>query len=109
TRLGILLCSSSRADGWLGRVEDPVDLAGEVALQAVADLLGGAALGSSSLDVGPGFRVMCHAGEDGDVQGPVQTSIAAAVEAGAEVFPEDAGIGLTPARAANAASERTRP
>src|SRR5699024_2378996 len=86
-QLGILLCSSSRADGWLGRVEDPIDLAGEVALQAAADLLGGAALGSSSLDVGPGFRVMCHAGADGDVQSPVQTSAAAAVAAVADVAP----------------------
>src|SRR5690625_6192715 len=30
---------------------------------------------------------MCHAGEDGDVQGPVQTSIAAAVEAVADGVP----------------------
>lgn len=81
---GILLCSSSRAGGCVGGIEDPVDLAGQVAFQAAADLLGGAALGLAPLDVGTGLRVVGHSREDCDVQGPVQSPVATTIEAVAD-------------------------
>ena len=63
---------SSRAGFGVGGVEGSVDLAGEVALEAPADLLGCAAFGAPSLDVGAGVGVVGHARDRRDVQGAVQ-------------------------------------
>lgn len=81
----------------------------EVALQAAADLAVGAALGASSLGVGACFGVVDHAGDDGHVQGAVEASITSLVKEVAHGVPEEAGMGLTPASASKAASDRSRP
>jgi len=60
-------------------------------------------------DVGLGFGVVGHAGDDGRVQGTVEPPVSAAVESVAEGVARGGGYRLTPARAANAASERMRP
>src|SRR5665647_3664673 len=78
--LGTLLCLSSRAGFDVGGFEGAVDLPGEVALETAADLLGCAAFGASSLDVGAGVGVVGHARDRRDVQGAVQAPVAAAVE-----------------------------
>src|SRR5450432_1676898 len=69
-----LLCLSSLAEG-------AVEVAGEVALDAAADLFIGPALGAAALDVGQGRRVIAHAGDGDDVQGAVELAVAEAVEA----------------------------
>ena len=58
-----------------------VDLAGEVALEAAADLAEGASFGGAAFDVGAGSRVHAHAGDDGHVERPVEASVTAAVDA----------------------------
>src|SRR5665648_1019251 len=76
-----LLCSSSRGLVELGGgVEAPVDLAGEVALEAPTDLSEGASLGRAAFDVGAGAWVHAHAGDHGHVQCAVEASVAAAVD-----------------------------
>lgn len=74
----ILLCSSSRAGGWFGGVEESVDLAGEVALEEAADLSGGEPFGGASLNVGAGVRVVGHAGDRRGVQDLVRLAVPAA-------------------------------
>ena len=72
-----LLCVSSRR---YGTVQLTIDPSGEVALEAAADLLVGAAFGAASFDVGAGGGVAAHAGDDGHVQGSVQPPVTATVE-----------------------------
>src|ERR1035438_3230647 len=72
-RLMTLLCLSTPAEG-------AVEVAGEVALDAAADLLVGLALGPAALDVGQGRRVIAHTGDGDDVQGAVELAVAEAVE-----------------------------
>src|SRR5665647_636273 len=80
-----LLCSSSRGLVELGGgVEAPVDLAGEVALEAPTDLSEGASLGRAAFDVGAGAWVHAHAGDHGHVQCAVEASVAAAVDSVAD-------------------------
>jgi hypothetical protein len=80
-----LLClSSSRLVELGGGVKAAVDLAGEVALEASADLSEGASFGASAFDVGAGAGVHAHAGDDGHVQRAVQAPVAAAVDAVAD-------------------------
>ena len=77
-----LLCLSSPGELILsGGVEAAVDVAGEVALEAATDLPEGAPFGGTALDVGAGSRVHSHAGDDGHVQGAVEASVAAAIDA----------------------------
>src|SRR3981081_1225861 len=49
-----------------------VELAGDVSLEAAADLPLGLALGGAAGDVGAGGGVIAHAGDRDDVQGLVQ-------------------------------------
>ena len=78
-----LLCLSSgvRASVGLGveSFEGPVELAGEVALEAASDFFGRSSFCAASLDVGPGVGVVGHAGDDGHVQGTVESPVAAVV------------------------------
>jgi len=57
-----------------------VDLAGEVSLEAAADVAEGASLGGAALDVGAGSCVRAYAGDDGHVEGPVEASVTAVVD-----------------------------
>src|SRR5215208_4219001 len=75
-----LLCLSSWIRG-LGSVELAVDLAGEVALQAAADLSWGSTLGGPSLEVAAGARVHPYASHGSHVQGAVETPISTSVDA----------------------------
>ena len=78
--LGPFYVLSSGAGSGDGGVEGSVDLAGEVPLEDAADLFGRASFGASLLDVGAGFRIVCHSDDCGHVQGAVQASVSAAVE-----------------------------
>jgi hypothetical protein len=60
--------------------QGPVELTGDVSLQAASDLLWPFALGSASGDLGPGGRAFAHPGRGDDVDGFVERAIAAAVE-----------------------------
>src|SRR5215831_16049575 len=68
-----LLCLSSLAEG-------PVEVAGEVALDASADFAVGFALGAASFDVGQGLGVAPHPGHGDLVQGSVELTVTEAVE-----------------------------
>ena len=65
-----------------GRVgfEGPVEVAGEVALDAASDIAFGFAFGQAALDVGLGGRVAAHPVDGDDVQGPVELAVAEAVK-----------------------------
>ncbi len=63
-----------------GVVEVAVEASGEVSLEAAADLAVCLALGAPSVGVGTGLGVMRHADHGDDVQGAVETPVAAAVE-----------------------------
>lgn len=58
-----------------------MDAAGEVALEASADFPVGAAFYSPFLDVFPCFWVVGHPGQGNHVEGVVQASVAASVQA----------------------------
>jgi len=60
--------------------EGAVELAGDVALEYAADLAGGLALVGTPRDVAAGAWAAAHAGQGDGVYGPVQCSVAAAVE-----------------------------
>src|SRR3954470_12936818 len=90
-----------------GGVEVAVDLAGEVALEAAADLSGCASFGGPAFDVGAGARVHAHACHDGHVQARLSRRSPPRLIRWRTVLPEEAGMGLTPARLAKAASERS--
>jgi hypothetical protein len=73
----MLLCSSSRR--W--RVfEESVEVAGEVALEAAGGLAAALSFSDSTLDVVDRRLVGSASGEDDLVEGPVELSVAAAVE-----------------------------
>src|SRR5664280_333089 len=83
----MLLCSSSPGRKIVravptggGGVELVVDLAGEVALEAAQDLLGGLAFGEPALHVGLGRLVVAQSGDHGPMQGGIGLPVAAAVE-----------------------------
>src|SRR5690606_9826168 len=83
THAGSFYVLSSPAGGvvWGGvGVEDAIGMAGEVALETTSDLSVRAAFGTSFLDVVAGSGVVGHAGENRDVQGTAEASVAAAVE-----------------------------
>src|SRR6476661_5325811 len=82
-----LLCLSSSDFGGAdhgcvdhGGGQGAVELAGDVALEAAADLAGGLALGGAAGDVGPSPGAVGHAGQGDGVQGAVERAVAAAVE-----------------------------
>ena len=85
-------------------------MAGDVALEAAFDLAVGLAFGSCGVRRRRGWLGRSGAGKHDDVQGPVELAVAAAVEAvtGGHLA-DEAGIGATPARFANAASLRHAP
>src|SRR3974377_2228172 len=60
--------------------ELPVELAGDVALEAAADLPGGLSLGGAPGDVGAGPGAAAHPDQRDGVDGAVQGPVAAAVE-----------------------------
>lgn len=60
-------------------MEDAVDLAGDVALEAADDLGLGQALGGAPLDVGAGGCVVAHADQHDAIEGGVGLAVAAAV------------------------------
>jgi len=99
-----LLCLVSRHAG----LELAEDGSADVALQAASDFAVASAFGASAGGVGAGGGVVAHAAAHGDVEGAVELSVARESR-WRVVLPEDAGRGATPPRAANAASERTRP
>ena len=80
SNLQTLLCLS-RAHGRIHRPgEVPVELAGDVALEAAADLTGGLSLGGAPGDVGAGPGAAAHPGQRDGVNGAVQGPVPAAVE-----------------------------
>src|SRR5690242_16738822 len=75
-----LLCLS-RSSCWChGSGELPVELAGDVALEAAADFAWGLSFCSASFDVGAGAGAAAGSGQRDGVDGAVQGSVAAAVE-----------------------------
>ena len=89
--------------------EGAVEVAGEVVLDAAADLLVGFALGAAALDVGQGRRVAAHPGDGDGVQGAVELAAAEAVEAVSVGAADDTGTGAVPESMPKAASLRMRP
>ena len=61
--------------------EEAEEPSSDVAFKAPFDLSGGAALCSATSDVGLGFGVEPHPGQDNGVQCPVELSVTAPVEA----------------------------
>jgi hypothetical protein len=59
----------------------PVELAGDVALEAAADFPGGLSLSGAPGDVGAGPRAAAHPDQRDGVDGAVQGPVPAAVEA----------------------------
>src|SRR5579859_962326 len=75
-----LLCLS-RTHGRIHRPgELPVELAGDVALEAAADLPGGLSLGGAPGDVGAGPGAAAHPDQRDGVDGAVQRPVSAAVK-----------------------------
>ena len=72
----------------------------------VADAL---ALRPAAGGVGPRFYVVAQPRQHNRVQRAVELPVTRAAQPVAGDWPEDAGMGLAPARAAKAASERNRP
>jgi hypothetical protein len=80
-RVGMLLCLSSRC-WWV--LEESVEVAGEVALEAAGCLAAALSLADSPLDVVDGWSVHSPSGEDDLVECAVELSVAAAVESVAD-------------------------
>src|SRR6185437_14795434 len=85
-----------------------VDLTGHVTLQAADDLLLRQPLFGTPPGVGAGDRVRAHPGDDDPPQGMIGLTVPAGIEPCRRTFPDDAGIGATPHRCAQAASLRSR-
>src|SRR5438477_5087836 len=80
-RWWMLLCLSSRQR----RVfEESVEVAGEVAFEAAGGLAAALSFAGSTLDVVDGRSVCSASGEDDLVEGPVELSVAVAVESVAD-------------------------
>lgn len=79
-----LLCLSSCLQRGVGlsvhALEGSVELAGKVALEDSSDLFGAASFCAASFDVGAGFWVVGHAGDDGHVQGAIDPPVTAPVQ-----------------------------
>jgi hypothetical protein len=67
---------------WLSRgvFEEFVDAACDVSFEAASDLSAGSAFGEASGGVGLGFGMAAEPGQGDGVQGPVELTVAAAVE-----------------------------
>jgi hypothetical protein len=91
------------------RAEVGIDLAGDVALEAADYLCLGFSFCGAALGVGAGGRVGAQAGEHDPPQRVVGLAVTAGLSRCRLTFPDDAGIGATPHRCAQAASERSRP
>src|SRR6187455_2901394 len=87
-----------------GGGEGAVELAGDVPLEAAADLPRVLALGGAPGDVGLGARAAAHPGRGDGVQGPVHGAVPAPVEPVPHGAAAAGGSGLAPPMAANAAS-----
>src|SRR5436190_21800027 len=79
--VGMLLCLSS-GRWWV--LEESVEVAGEVALEAAGGLAAAVALADATLDVVDGRSVHSASGEDDLVECAVELSVAAAVESVAD-------------------------
>src|SRR6218665_2178085 len=99
-----------RGDVFDAGVEEEVDLAGEVSLQAADDLHLGVALGGLLRDVGLRSWIEPEPANNGQVGGAVSLSVSAAGEGGGRgcVIGDEAGRGETPQSIANAASDLIR-
>lgn len=95
--------------GVVSRVEDLVDLAADDSLEVSLRVPGGLALGDSAGDVRVRGGVKPHVDQSDGVHGPVELSVSAAFQPVPVGESGGAGIGETPAKDANAASERNRP
>jgi hypothetical protein len=84
-------------------------LPGDGPLQAPTDISDALALGSAPDGVGPGSWVVAQPGQHDRVQSAVRLAVARGFSRCLMTCPEEAGIGLAPASAAKAASERSRP
>jgi hypothetical protein len=103
------LSSGSRLHVRLGwRLEEEVDLAGDVALAAADDLELGVALGDAAGDVVLGALVDAHAGDHDQVQRRVGVAVAAPMQPVALVLPEEAASGAAAHSIAKAAPLRRR-
>lgn len=91
----------------LGKRSAPVKLAGDVALEAPADLAVGLALGAAARNLGYGSGIAAHTSASYDVNGLLQRAVSCPVEAVAGYL--QASIGLDPASLAKAVSLRQRP
>src|SRR5258708_32953926 len=102
--------SSGLGGGVLVRfgADDLVDVAGDVALEAAHDLGFWFAFGEASGHIFLCGFVPAEADHGDAVQAGVGLPVAAAVSRTRLVLPEEAGMGLTPQRAAKAASEGHR-
>ena len=97
-----------RGDGGLAWVEEEVDLAGEIALEAADDLELGVALGGLLREVGLGFRVQADAADDGECSARLACRSPPRLSLCRCVIPEEAGRGATPHSIAKAASDFIR-
>src|SRR5205807_3035880 len=88
--------------GWLwggvgGVVEEVPDASGDVSLQAAVGLGTAFPFGHFAVEVGAGVRAGPGAGERDAVKRAVELAVTAGVKRTRWVFPEEAGIGATPA------------
>ena len=70
----------SLSSGCWGVLEESVEVAGEVALEAAAGFSAGLAFGDAALEVGLGTGVVLATDDDDLVEGPVELTVAAAAE-----------------------------
>src|SRR5690348_13724095 len=75
-----LLCLSRVREGFHRSGELPVELAGDVALEAAADFPRGLSFGGAPGDVGAGARAAAHPDQRDGVDSAVERAVAAAVE-----------------------------
>jgi len=78
----MLLCLSSVR--WGSVLEEPVEAAGEVAFEAAVCFAAGLAFADAPFDVGDRGGVCAASGDEDLLQGPVELSVAAAVESVAD-------------------------
>ena len=102
-----LLCLSSRRGlGAGGGVESAVDVPGEVSLEAATDLAEGVSFGGAAFDARGSVRMRVTMAM---WRARFRRRSPPRLIRYRTVLPEDAGIGLVPARLANAASNLIRP
>src|SRR5690625_317092 len=76
-----LLCLSSHSCRPVESFEEPIDPAGEVALETASDLFRRAPFSSPSVNVDARLRVVNHSGDRGHVERAIESSVASAIQA----------------------------